>query len=281
MYIGYVDESGFVGKKSDPNQHLQAMACVLVNAYKLHKTNREFAKTIEIIRKHKIPLKELKAEEIYRGRGVWNAIAPDIRHRLIAYYLHWLKKRQPIIILSLIDNDTFFQLKQSSDQIANLLKYPYIAGVVQIASAIQKNNQPQKSNKGKSILVCDEQHIHFEDQCRNLLASPPTSIDGFYKFPYRKDSERLDQIIDTVYFVKSHHSYPIQIADTVAFISRLKGSFSAYNEREHYPGEKSIISKWFEIIKERLVSRSIAYPRDKTPICKFYRDIAPPSLPFN
>lgn len=278
MYIGYVDESGYVGKCMNPDQPVQSMACILPSAYNLHKTNNEFAYNLKILRQNNISLSELKAEEIYRGRGAWKNVDGEIRHKIFTGYFDWLVRRKHKIILSLIDNKRFFEMKENSNEIALSLYYPYIAGALHIALSIQKHNQAQGSNKGKTILIFDDQG-EFENVVEDIIARPPDFTDGFYSYK-AKDADRLNQIIDTAYFVKSHYSYLVQAADTVAFVSRLYLQLTQYGLRESYSGELKQIRDWFKMIKNKLVSRSQVYPKGSNEIMKFYINIAPAEIPF-
>lgn len=61
MYVGYVDESGYVGSARNESQPLQIMACILPSAYNLHRTYDEFGEIMQILRDNNIPLRELKA----------------------------------------------------------------------------------------------------------------------------------------------------------------------------------------------------------------------------
>lgn len=278
MYIGYIDESGYVGRARNPDQPIQAIACILPSAYNLHRTTDEFAFNMQILRENNIPLAELKAEEIYRGRGAWQRVNGDIRHEIFARYFDWLVNRRHKIILSLIDNNRYFDLKDSGDQIANCLGFPYVAGALHIGLAVQKHNQGKKRNKGKTILIFDEQR-DFENTVEDLIARPPEFTDVFYGYQ-SGDGSRLNQIIDTAYFVKSHYSYLVQTADTVAFVSRLYLQLTTYEMPESYDGELSRIREWCDMIERRLISRSHLYPRGSNGILEFYRNVAPRDMPF-
>jgi len=278
MYIGYVDESGYVGRARNPDQPVQAMACILPSAYNLHRTTDEFAGIMRILRRNNIPLAELKAEEIYRGRGAWQRVNGDIRHKILTQYFNWLVNRRHKIILSLIDNNKFFDLKDSGNQIAGRLGFPYVAGALHIALAVQKHNKGQKKNKGKTILIFDEQR-DFEDTVEDLIARPPDFTDIFYGYR-AKDRSKLNQIIDTAYFVKSHYSFLIQTADTVAFVSRLYLQLTDYGMQESYSGELNRLQQWFNMIRGRLIPRAHVYPRGSYEIFEFYRNVAPRDMPF-
>lgn len=281
MYIGYVDESGYVGSSRNVNQPVQTMACILPNAYNLHRTYDDFGTIMDILNDNNIAISELKAEEIYRGRRAWNRVEGEIRHDIFSEYLNWLVERKHKIILSLIDNNKFFDLKDSEDELADFFNVPYVAAAMHIALSTQKYNQcSQRStkNKGKTILIFDDQD-EFKNKVEELVYKPPEFTDDFYGYQSRHGI-RLNQIIDTAFFVKSHYSNLIQVADTVAFVSRLYLELTEYDMRESYSGELNRIQTWFDMIKARLIPSSHCYPRGSQGIIMFFRNIAPSSVPF-
>ena len=223
-------------------------------------------------------MEELKAEEIYRGRGPWATVDGNLRHEIFARYFHWLVSRKHRIVLSLIDNNHFFELKDDGDSIAQCLGFPYVAGALQLALAIQKYNQGKKKNKGKTILIFDEQ-TEFESMVQDLLSRPPEFTDGFYGYR-SKDKIKLNQIVDTAYFVKSHYSFVIQTADTVSYATRHYLQLTRYGLDESYAGELSRISGWFNMILERLIPTKHSYPNKSGDIFEFYRRVAPNDMPF-
>lgn len=178
----------------------------------------------------------------------------------------------------MIDNNRFFDLKDSGNKIADRLGFPYVAGALQIALVIQRHNQGQKKNKGKTILIFDEQR-DFENTVEDLIAQPPEFTDAFYGYQ-PKNKGRLNQIIDTAYFVKSHYSHLIQTADTVAFVSRRYLQLTTYKMPEAYDEELKRIQKWVDMIKTRLIPRTHIYPKGSNEIFEFYRNVAPDNMPF-
>lgn len=278
MYIGYVDESGYVGRTRNESQPIQTVACVLPSAYNLHRTYDDFGAIMQVLRENDIALEELKAEEIYRGRGAWERVDGEIRHNIFDTYFSWLVDRKHKLILNVIDNNKFFNLKDSGDQIATILNSPYVSGALHIALSIQKHNQRRKRNKGKTILIFDEQE-EFRNKVGELIARPPEFTDIFYGYKNR-DGIRFNQIIDTAYFVKSHYSYIIQIADTIAFVSRLYFQITAYEMPEAYNGELNRIKTWWYKIKTRLIPNRDCYPSKSNLICNFYKRIAPSNFPI-
>jgi hypothetical protein len=279
MYIGYIDESGFVGEKHDPNQPVQVMACVLPSVYNLGPTLSEYAEIMDVPRKHHISARELKAQQIYSGGGPWKGVRHEIRHALLEKFIHKLSQRPHRIILSVIDNGAFFERKNAGDSAAVQLGFPYVAGAMQIACAVQRFMLP-KSAKERALLIFDQQ-AGFEARVQELIASPLDCLRPLYKAT--SSNMPLTRVVDTAYFIKSHYSPLIQTADVVAFVSRLYFQLTYYGQTERFAGERQLIEQWFQPIKERAAqSISCTYPRPSggnVQICQFYQRIAPSVVP--
>lgn len=56
------------------------------------------------------------------------------------------------------------------------------------------------------------------DALAELLWSPPEWTDDYYD--KKKKQERLDQLVDTAFTVKSHHAGLVQVADIYALVFR-------------------------------------------------------------
>ena len=261
MYLCYVDESGFNGKKYNQAQPVQTMIGIFPNVYNYHKSDSEFKKVFEIISQN-IPIKELKAADIYRGRKRWKEINPEIRDRVIDYYINWICERNHNFIVTAIDNKKFFELKKhNNDQkVIKHFPYPWILSAFQIALVIQKLNRNKPKNKGKSLLIFDEEDI-FADHLCELIHSPPEFIDEFVKFEQKREGVRLNQIIDSAYFVKSHHSSMAQVVDILAFIYRLHLELNFYGLVEAYDGEREKINNWISLVQNKFIRYSVIYPK--------------------
>jgi hypothetical protein len=250
------------------------MAAVLVNAYNVHRTRAEFRETLDRLRGYHIPLEELKAEQVYRGRGAWARVG-HVRHEMFREHLQWLARRSHRIAISVIDNGRFFDRNDNGNPMARQLVAPYVAAAMHIALVIQRRNRNQRKNKGKTVLIFDEQS-EFESVVEDLIGDPPEFTDGFSG---GDETDRLDQIVDTAYFVKSHYSYLIQIADTVAFVARLFLELAIYGHPESYDGERERIEGWFNMVRGNLIGRAEMYPRRGGEIGRFLADIAPDDMP--
>jgi len=265
MYLCYIDESGFCEKGYDSGQPIQVMAGIFPNLYNYHKSDIEcknFLKSINV----KIPVREIKAKDLYRGSGKWNGVPGEIRKKIIDFYLNWLIERKHKVIISAIDNKKFFDIKKNpKTNIVKTIKHPYILGGLHIALVIQSINRTKKENKGKTLLIFDEQY-KYQSSLSEIIYEPPTFIDEFVTFEMKKDGRRLNQIIDTAFFVKSHHSTMAQVADLIAYLFRLYLLLNHYGKNEDFTGQKLEIDTWMKKIMKNFI---IKYKKSKSPFLDF------------
>ena len=274
VYLAYIDESGYVGHQPNAEQPVQVIACVLANAYNLHRTMTDLQGTIQFLRDRNIPLRELKAGDIYRGRHAWHGVG-DERHQVLTQHFAWLAARGHKLILSVIENQKFFGARTNGNPVATLFEAPYVAGAIHVALSVQKRNQGQKKNKGKTVLIFDEQEA-FEGRVEDLIGEPPDFTNTFYG--YEGEGERLSQIVDTAFFAKSHFASLIQVADTVAFVASLYLRLVQYGGQEAYAGELQRITGWTNMLRQHLVPLAQVYPQRHSAITDFYRNMAPDNL---
>lgn len=273
MYLSYADESGFSGMKFDCKQPVQVMVAIFPNMYNFHKTDSEFKEIFNIINK-KIPIEELKGEQIYRGKGAWKTVVPQKRDQVIEFYLKWVMDRNHKLIVTCIDNEKYFNLKaqEPNNNFIQKIPYPYLLSGLHTALIIQKLNRNQGKNKGKTLLIFDEQD-QFSNTLTELIFNPPSFIDEFVSFSSKKDIARLNQIIDSAFFVKSHHSSMAQVADIVAYLYRMKLELDYYGRTEQYDGEKSKIATWAKQIESKIVPFNVTYPTGKKPFLLFLNSV--------
>ena len=77
MYVCYIDESGHCGKKYNPKQPVEVLCGVRTDLTKLFKIQRQHSEILQIFQRKDIPLSELKASDVYRGRKHWSVV---VRH---------------------------------------------------------------------------------------------------------------------------------------------------------------------------------------------------------
>ena len=273
MYLCYADESGYSGSKHDPQQPVQVTAAILPNVYNFHRSDSEFRDVFKIIKKH-IPIAELKCQQIYRGRGSWRGVAADVRDEVIQFYLDWISSRNHKFIVTAIDNGAYFDLRNQSpdDSFVQVIPYPYLLAGLHTALVIQKLNRTKPQNKGKTLLIFDQQD-QFSDELTNLIFDPPDFIDDFVVFDEKKENCRLCQIIDTAFFVKSHQSSMAQVVDIVAYLVRLDLELRAYGVDQAYPEERDKITGWISQIRDRFLPFNTVYPRKRKPFVDFLNSV--------
>ncbi len=259
MYICYADESGQTGKVDDPAHPFFVMAGVLINTYSMNKTRGDLAQIVAIVKKRTaVPFTELKGFDLYNGSGKWKATAGDVRHSVYEVVLKWFAQRGHKVVLSAVNATEFFKLHSANDFFAKEFESPYAAGVFHLALMIQKANQGFQKNKGQTLLICDQQN-QFEAKASQMISNPPGWSDCYYGY---KRGERFSMIVDTAYFVRSHHASFIQVADLIAFVVRRHIEISE-GGKERFTGEALRIQSWYSIIEPLLISKACRLPKAK------------------
>ena len=110
-----------------------------------------------------------------------------------------------------------------------------------------------------------------------LLFAPPAWTDQYYGRKPRQ--ERLDQVIDTAFYARSHHVGLVQIADLFAYLFRRYAELRDYGDPEAYGGELRTVAGWVEQISERLVALAHRCPKRPTnDVAEWYVNACPTSL---
>ena len=115
MYLCYVDESGYTGKKFSKDQPVQVMVGIFPNVYNFHRSDSEFKQVFEILNSS-VPFSEIKGEQIYRGKKSWGNVPPEVRDKVIQFYLNWISSRNHKLTVTAIDNKAYFDLRKSNTQ---------------------------------------------------------------------------------------------------------------------------------------------------------------------
>jgi hypothetical protein len=281
MYFCYIDESGHCGNKLDPNQPVEVLVGVIQDATKIHKTNREHSSFLkQLLHKHGVEVAELKSAQIFRGRKEWGSVSPDVRKKIFKDLLKWVNERSCKLIVCPIDSGKFFQLKESGDEIARKLHFPYEVGALNVLLALQRLKYGSPNNKGKTVVIMDEEKEH-DKRLIKILSGDLDFTDAFTQLvlPKRKSSkqvERLCQIIDIPFFSKSEHSQLIQIADLVAFVVSRYIQLKSFRSTPAFAEELQVIEEFYLGIKPSLVPAAHLNPPIKDDaLVSFYREIRP------
>jgi hypothetical protein len=191
----------------------------------------------------------------------------------------WVASRKHKFIVTTIDNKAYFDLRANSPDnlFIQSIPYPYLLAGLHTALVIQQLHRKKEKNKGKTLLIFDEQD-EFESQLTDLIFDPPEFIDDFVEFDERKEQCRLCQIIDTAFFVKSHHSSMAQVVDIVAYLFRLHLELNFYGSEEAYVGERDKVANWISGIEDKFVAFGSVYPRRRKPFVDFIRSVKAKSI---
>jgi hypothetical protein len=282
MYFCYVDESGHCGTKYNPEQPVEVLVGVVSDATKIHKTNREHSSFLkDLLNKHGVEVTELKSAQIFRGRKEWSSISPEVRKKVFTDLLAWVNERSCKLIVCPIHSEKYFELKKNGHNYATKFHYPYEAGAFNVLLSLQRLKYGSPSNKGKSVVIFDEEGEHDKRLIR-LLTEDLSFTDGFtqIKIPKTKkkqgDLERFCQIIDIPFFSKSEHSQLIQIADLVAFVVSRYIQLKSFGVQPAFEDELSVMEEFYLGIKDSLVPPAHINPPTKgDPLAAFYLDIRP------
>lgn len=266
MKIAYVDETGTDGKSP-----VLVMVGVVADTSRLSRTQEEFEALFDELGDLATKtLTELKSTEIYRGRRSWRGVDGDERHSVISGLCSWVGQRKHHLTLAAID---FQRWGKHGD---GRMEDEWLAAALHTALQIQRANQGIKKRKGVTFLVFDEQK-QKSDALAELLFDPPAWTHEYYG--RSKNQVPLDQVLDTAFYAKSHHSGLVQVADLFAFVFRRHVEIVDYGAAEDYEGEADRIRSWVEVLSDRLVDRVHRWPsKPKNEAAQWFNEMAPRSL---
>src|SRR5690606_29718873 len=104
-----------------------------------------------------VDISELKASEVFAGRKDWRTVNPTKRQEVFVKLLKWVRERSCKLIVCPVDSKKFFDLKAKKHELAIRLHSPYVAGAFNILLALQRDKYGTKNNKGKTVVIFDEQ----------------------------------------------------------------------------------------------------------------------------
>lgn len=254
MKVCYVDESG--AGAEDP---CLVMVGVLADVARLNRTVDEFGAIFERVQAlFSENLLELKGAKMIFGRDRWRKIDTTTRKELAGTICNWVSERKHHLVLAAVDRAAF--AKHGDPGLPK--RDEWLAAALHIALQIQKNNQDHEKNKGRTFLIFDENKMGA-DHLSELLWSPPAWTDDYYA--KEKKQGALDQLVDSSFYVKSHHAGLVQVADLYAFVFRRFVELKQYGKAEEWAGEAAFISHLVDMLVPRLVTRGVRHPVKSPP----------------
>ena len=252
MKFVYVDESG-----GRDQSDVFVMVGLLVDAYRLRRKTADFDDLLsELLRRHPGHPDELKTKRFINGGGGWSVVPPDERKQFL----------RDICTLA-ADGGKLFGIGVSFDNFDAAIaanhnhltgnSYWLAAGLF-ITALVQKKMQTVSGKKGLTVLVMDDNKREMPNLSDLLYKAHPW-LDGLYQvrsrirgntvWKNRTVANRLDQIINTAFAIKSEHSSLVQVSDAVSFIYRRH--LELRTEAEAYPGETEFFEELVGIIEPR------------------------------
>lgn len=270
MKFCYADES------ADPNDPVvQVMVGILVDAQRLHRTREEFSEIFDVV-SEVFPegLRELKGSRIFFGRGGWRDVPPETRKAIFQDFCGWVAKRKHHLTMSAIDVAKF-ETDIPSD-FPHEMNDLWVAGAVHISLQLQRKHQTIKQNKGHTVLIFDE-NKQKADKLNEVLFAPPVWTEPYYD--KKKKHGPLNQIIDSAFFTKSHHTGLAQVADLFAFVFRRYAELADYDIASEYKGEMADIEDLVNRLVPRLIGKEHRWPKQpRTECAETFTSLAPKSL---
>ena len=270
MKLCYVDESG--NQDADP---CFVMVGLMVDSQRLNRTREEFSDIFtEIQALFQENLQELKGSKILFGRDRWKKVDADRRKQLVGSLVQWVVDRKHTLLISAIGRDAHNRIDKTN--LPECVSDLWLSAGLHIALQVQKINQGESGNKGNTFLVFDD-NKQKADKFADLLWDPPNWSDSFYA--KGKKDERLNQLIDTAFTVRSQHAGLVQVADLYAFLFRRYVELHDYNSPQEWNGEQTLIDDYVKTLQSRLKSTSSRWPkRPGCPCTQFFNALAPASL---
>jgi hypothetical protein len=250
----YCDESG------TGQEPIATMVGILVDSGRMHLTKihwEELLETLSGIAGKKIA--ELHTADFYRGNGVWRSIKAETRVSVVDAILGWLAERKHHVIYTSVTKNSFCEAVRQN-VIPDEINTPYRFIAFHLILAVQKYSQPEKKNKGHTVLVFDNEERE-RVRLSDAVLHPRDWSNEYYDFKLKKGSKPLDQIIDAPYFADSKEVYLLQLADFLAFFLRRYAEIEQDLVAAKYDGEKERIAGWIQQMSARCIGTAQLYPK--------------------
>lgn len=239
MKFIYVDESG-----EKDHTDVFVMAGVLIDAYRLRKHTATFDEMIKtFLAKHEGAPKELKTHAFINGDGGWSKVDAGERKAFLGEVCDLVAQCARIFAVAFSFKN--FDPAANAEQQKTFGTGYWLGAAMFVSALVQQKMQKEKRNKGYTVFMCDEKMTDMPKLADAPYAADPW-FDPIYEGTRRKkkgkallSEERFDQIVNTAFSIKSHHSSLIQVADAVSYIYRRH--LELKNEKETWPGEKEYL----------------------------------------
>lgn len=266
MKFCYVDES----QQSD----ITVIASILIDAHRLHISRKKWKDLLIDELENPNELSEIKGKELYNGRGYWKRYDGERRKQLITRFIEWIADRKHKITFGAVSKSKLKDNMNEAEQLGLERLDSWDIAAMHLILGVQKNQQKEKKNKGKTIFVFDK--VKGEGKLLDFVREPPEVTEHFYSKKPKESA--LDQIVDVPFFVDSLHVGFIHLADLFAYIICRFAIISEGIIAEKYEGELNQLKSWMGQKNDPFLPDSMRWPQKNDDFTKFLRSVAPESL---
>ena len=135
------------------------------------------------------------------------------RPRIISLISEWISERKHKIVYTSVNKELYFK-SQASDDIPKEINTIWKYLGFHLVLAIQRYSQPEKENKGHTVLTFDNEERE-EKRFIQLIKTLHAWSDEYYA--KEKNRSQMDQIVDVPHFGDSKDFPLIPMADFPAF----------------------------------------------------------------
>ena len=263
MRFCYIDETGF-----EPEADTAVMVGIVCDAQRLTRAQSDLgelfsADEFKLLRK----MKELKGRHLYRGKKKWGKVDGDVRSDIMDKLVCWVAVRKHKLVLGALRSGKAAPI-EGVDTWRSL--------ALHLVLQLQREGQKRRQNKGRAVVVFDE-NKQEDDRMAELLAEPPPWTDDYYE--HDDDKDRLDQVIDTAFTAKSHHVGLLQLADLYAYLFFRYEELASERAEAYWPEEREVLDARIATLSGQLIGPEHRWAkRTKSECMKWYVNEAPESL---
>jgi len=208
MKFAYVDETG-----GDDQTDVFVMTSLLVDAFRLRTCTADCdALVASSLARWKRRPRELKTKRLIEGKGGWSKIDAEERATFVRGLLDIALKYTRIFPVA-------FSCKQFAETAASGEYHQpfdshWLGAEMFVSALIQRKMQEEEKNKGHTVLIFDDNKYEMT-KLSDMLHDADPWFDHLYCVSRMKKGklvwevpavERFNQIINTAFAIKSHHS---------------------------------------------------------------------------
>ncbi len=248
MWLAYVDESGNTGRRlDDPDQPIHWLVAVMIPEDHVLSLAADLDAVVSRACPNH-PTAELHGAQLFGGEEHWRGVSPDQRVEAYEEALALLATHEASIAHSSINKAGLWS-SSSQATTPHLLALQFL--VERLDGFVGRQADPLRS---RALLVADETAEH-ETYSIGLVAGLQTHGVGVVA------GRRVENIVDTVHFVRSKDNRGVQLADLVAYA--LNRTRRRRGQTHLSPGDQALIRMFDAHVGPRIVTYRETWPRTR------------------